>query len=270
MLKYEELPPVNSERWLSLEDFDGEAWRTVPDYDRYKVSTYGRVKSYTNHHGVKERILHQNTTKGYHGVLISNGMKSTFYGVHHLVALAFIPNPNKLPMVNHIDEGRTNNMVDNLEWCDMQYNLNYGTARKRAGRKHGDTISIPVAQYSLDGKYIRTYKNFNEAEKTLGIQIYKPRNGFDSKYSQSGGYMWRYCTEDIDYTKDIPVYVDVTGHSKVIEQYTDEGLFVARYNSATEASKKTGINGSSIRCCAQGRYKSAGGYIWKYKGNLKS
>lgn len=274
MLKYEELPEVNSKRWLSLEDFEGEIWKEVPNYDRYEVSNYGRVKSHAKYGGVSERILRQAVRKGYYYVLLANGefgnTKSKSYGVHHVVAMAFIPNPNNLPFVNHKDEGRTNNMVENLEWCDMQYNLNYGTARKRAGVKHGETISIPVAQYSLDGKYMRTFKNFTEAENCLGFGIYKPRNGFDSKYSQSGGYMWRYCTNpDIDYTKDIEPYVPVSGDPKVVEQYTLDGDFVARYNSTTEASMKTGLNRQSIGCCALGKYKSSGGYLWKYIGNLK-
>lgn len=60
------------------------------------------------------------------------GKQGHQYGIHTLVAMAFIPNPNNLPCVNHIDENKSNNSLDNLEWCTWQYNNTYGTRVQRA------------------------------------------------------------------------------------------------------------------------------------------
>ena len=68
---------------------------------------------------------------GYKGVLLkANGIFKCEL-IHRLVATAFIPNPDNLPHVNHKDEDKTNNSIDNLEWCDAKYNNNYGTKGKR-------------------------------------------------------------------------------------------------------------------------------------------
>lgn len=62
------------------------------------------------------------------------GGKSITYKVHRLVAIAFIPNPDNLPHINHKDENKLNNNPNNLEWCDNSYNNNYGTRNKRIAK----------------------------------------------------------------------------------------------------------------------------------------
>ena len=113
-----------------------EEWKSIPGYEGlYEVSSYGRVKSlerYKSNNGgiqlIKEKILKpHNTKKGYLTVQFHNKI----FKVHRLVAQAFIPNPDNLPMVNHKDEDKTNNNVDNLEWCTAKYNSNYGTSIER-------------------------------------------------------------------------------------------------------------------------------------------
>lgn len=110
-----------------------EEWRPVIGYEGlYEVSSYGRVRSLDKYDSMNRflrgRILRLFTDGlGYlRAQLYSNSKRKSFL-VHRLVAQAFIPNPDNLPQVNHRDENPSNDNVDNLEWCDGKYNVNYGT-----------------------------------------------------------------------------------------------------------------------------------------------
>ena len=102
-----------------------EIWISIKGYeDSYEISNLGRVKSLISN-GL---ILKQSKDKdGYHVV----SLKRKSFRVHRLVATAFIPNPNNLEQVNHKDEDKSNNTVDNLEWCNTTYNINYGTRNEQ-------------------------------------------------------------------------------------------------------------------------------------------
>ena len=130
--------------------------KPVKDYEGYyEVDQFGRVYSLDRIITVKDngrvydkpikgRRLRQTAhSQGYKAVALTKDGNTTMVYVHRLVAEAFIPNPDNLPMVNHKDEDKTNNFVDNLEWCTNEYNINYGTAIKRAsqkkkGKKHAE------------------------------------------------------------------------------------------------------------------------------------
>ena len=85
---------------------------------------------------VRGRKLRQNMhTRGYKTVSLTKNGKTKKMFVHRIVAEAFIPNPQNLPFVNHIDEDKTNNLVENLEWCTPQYNSTYGKAREKQAKK---------------------------------------------------------------------------------------------------------------------------------------
>ena len=115
-----------------------EIWRPVVGYEGlYEVSNTGIVRSldrYDNRNCFRKGKVISLLKKGEYGYiqvnLCYNGKLYKKY-VHRLVAQAFLPNPDNLPEVNHKDEDKTNNSVDNLEWCDRSYNLKYGTARIR-------------------------------------------------------------------------------------------------------------------------------------------
>ena len=166
---------VNSERWLSLENLEGEVWKPVVGYEAYySISNYGRLRSNTRrtkstdgrntlHYG---KIVKLSTNKGgYLDFRISIEGRLISVVIHRLVAMAFIPNPENLPMVNHKDENPANNCAHNLEWCTNVYNINYKDTQKRHSeslRKVLRDRTYKVHQYSLDGNLIATYRGKKE------------------------------------------------------------------------------------------------------------
>lgn len=118
-----------------------EIWKPVLGYEGlYEVSSYGRVKSvdryvkacYEKYRLHKGKVLSPAKDRyGYLSVVLSYNGKHKTITVHILVAQAFIPNPDDLPIINHKDEDKTNNRVENLEWCTAKYNMNYGTRNIR-------------------------------------------------------------------------------------------------------------------------------------------
>lgn len=104
---------------------DKEVWRLIPGYNHpYQVSNYGRVL------GTKGLMKPYDNGYGYLVVELRKGREGKHLRVHRLVAEAFLPNPDNLPEVNHKDENKHNNAVDNLEWCTRSYNKKYGSGRK--------------------------------------------------------------------------------------------------------------------------------------------
>lgn len=169
-----------------------EIWKVIDD--RYSVSNLGRVKSnYAN----KERILKPfYNHDGYLMVDIRHPNTRKSISVHRLVAIAFIPNPNNLKEVNHKDENKTNNCVDNLEWCDTKYNCNYGTRNERKGIN----CRKPICSVDENGK-ITHYGSRMEASKLTGIDdtsISKALSKNATRNKTAGGLLWFYDDENIE------------------------------------------------------------------------
>ena len=102
----------------------GEIWRDIEGHEgNYQISNYGRVKSFK---GSKPRILSTcKDSKGYPKATFTEDGKAKTYLIHVLVARAFIPNPDNLPVVHHKDANPKNNHVDNLQWVTYKQNLQY-------------------------------------------------------------------------------------------------------------------------------------------------
>lgn len=121
-----------------------EKWRTIPNYEGYyEISTFGRIKSidrdvphpkYGFQHRKSRMLKPSLNKKGYLIVVLAKDGMRRAYTVHRLVAKTFLPNTNNTEVINHKDENKTNNRVDNLEWCSQKYNINYGNSLKKRAR----------------------------------------------------------------------------------------------------------------------------------------
>lgn len=111
---------------------------------------------------------------------------------HRLVAEAFIPNPNNYPCINHKDENRKNNNVENLEWCTYKYNINYGNRTKKQIRSHVPYKSVSVLQYDLNNNFIKEWKSIKEAEHYYNISKNTISQCCQKIQKTAGGFIWKY------------------------------------------------------------------------------
>lgn len=207
-----------------------EIWKDIEGYEGlYQVSNEGRVKSFWSG---KEKILKQHNCKGYLEVgLYKKEDKQKYKLIHRLVAETFIPNPNNLPQINHKDENKTNNSVDNLEWCSRSYNINYGSRNEKVGKKN--SISLKGKKHSNEWKKhmseIMTGKKLSENVKKLLSKL----------------------------------------KSKPIVQLTLDGKFIKEWASSTEAAATLGFNHSNISACCNGERKTHKGFKWMHKSDYE-
>lgn len=117
--------------------------------------------------------------------------QGTTINVHRLIAETFIPNPENLPCVNHIDEDKTNNNVDNLEWVTYKENINYGTHNERAAKNKIGKMptSKPVAQYDKEGNLINTYNSMLAASRALNLDRGSISKACHGKLKTCGGFI---------------------------------------------------------------------------------
>lgn len=158
-----------------------EEWKSIRGYAPYEVSDAGRIRR-DGHVLVPVR-----QKNGYLFVTLCLGGKQTNKLVHRLVAEAFVPNPLNLPQVNHKDEDKTNNVVDNLEWCTAKYNTNYGTCpARRAG-----TLSKRVLQLDEDGNVLKEWPSVTAAARALGTSPGAISSVCGGWQKRAGGFRWR-------------------------------------------------------------------------------
>ena len=143
-----------------------EIWRPIDGYEGlYEVSNTGLIRSLDrfvgNRNRIKGKILSIQIEKGgYCSVALSKYGKMKRYKIHRLVAQAFIPNPEGLSQINHKDEDKTNNRVENLEWCDAKYNINYGNRLNKSLLTKSEKGYIDFNMIGLDRKeYGKIWRN---------------------------------------------------------------------------------------------------------------
>ena len=186
-----------------------EIWKDIKGYEGfYQVSNLGRVRSLerdkflpdgTFHSHLEEKILVPNLDgAGYPNVSLCKNGKSKTMNVHRLVAMAFIPNPENKPQVNHKDEVKTNNVVENLEWCDASFNINYGTRNERSvqNRRSYKLGNHPNAKPVFCVELNKKFDCITSAGEELGIDRRYVGKACIGKTKTAGGFHWRYADEN--------------------------------------------------------------------------
>lgn len=171
-----------------------EIWKSVKGYEgRYEVSSTGKVASLKFRGHNKRGILKNRVTgNGYLQATLFKDGKRHYCLVHRLIAEAFIPNINELPQVNHLDENKQNNNVNNLEWCSPKENCNYGSRNAKIGA----ISSKPVVQMK-NGIDVASFKSVHEASIITGCCESKISACCRGDRQTTGGYEWRYTTPGI-------------------------------------------------------------------------
>ena len=192
-----------------FEAFIGEKWTAIKDFDGYFVSSFGRIWSNYN----KPRFLNFSTDNcGYFHVKLYKNKKPYSRLVHRLVAEAFVDNQNGYKEVNHIDEDKSNNRADNLEWCTRTHNILYGKAGKERYIKQSVTQRYsrndlkPVECLDVEsGKLVHKFNSIAEASRMMSLKskgsIRCVRSNIGSccnqrKFRETAyGYKWRFADE---------------------------------------------------------------------------
>ena len=213
---------------ITLQTTKKEIWKDIKGYEGiYQASNMGNIRSlyfYNNRYKTKhyrKKLMKQSEDKqGYKIISLSKNKKQKTYKVHRLIAQTFIKNPDDKKEVNHIDGNKSNNEINNLEWCTRSENQIHAYKNKlqrqtkkmkihsiELGKKYGkmngsktgkenikkaiEKRKIPVNQYTLTGQYIKTWPSMSEAARN--IRTYKSLISSCSKgiRESAGGYKWK-------------------------------------------------------------------------------
>lgn len=183
-----------------------EEWRSIEGYENlYEISSLGRVRSLDryvdNGKGgimlLKGRVLKPGKDGGgYLLVILSKDGKPTAFIVHRLVYEAFYGKIPEGMQVNHIDENKSNNTIDNLNVMTSKENINWGTGNERRSKSHINhkALSKAVVQYDLQGNFIAEYPSVAEAGRKLGINLGNISSALKGRIKTAGGYIFHYKT----------------------------------------------------------------------------
>lgn len=191
-----------------------EIWKDVIGYEElYEISNLGRMKhkdtlvnDINNNRKIhiKERYMKPHLGKrGYYVYIVSKNNKKKHLPIHRLIATHFIQNPNNYPVINHINGIKTDNRIENLEWCTYSHNskeafrlglqkTNYENSRFK---KYNDSIKKKINQYDMNMNFIKSWDSIQQASRELNICASHICRCCKGNIKSIKGYKWRYFNE---------------------------------------------------------------------------
>lgn len=276
-------------------DLEGEEWRDVGivkgvDFTGwYEVSNKGRARSLDR---IVTDALGRNTlysgclltpfpdSGGYMSIYLKKNECDKTIRLHRLIALRFIPNPDPehKTQVNHIDEDKTNNCVENLEWVTNDENSKWGTKRERQIKSSG----CSVVQIDFNGKVIGIYPSIRDVTRKTGLRHPFISYAIRNKIYITEGYFW---ITELEYNKlndnqinniiktalynkengikpDCSKEKEILKKKRTIVKLSKSMEYIEEYNSVKEAASQNNITSRNISDCLSGKHKTSGGFIW--------
>jgi len=230
-----------------------ENLRLIPGTEDYYASIDGEIFSMKS--GKLLKMKFQEDAKGYFVLTLriefDGQNKTTSCRVNRLVALAWLANPDNLPIVNHIDQNKKNDKVSNLEWITHKGNYEHSKNSYKHYSKH-------VVQASLEGEFIQEFQSMRQAEDETGIKSALICLVCQGKRRKAGEFTWFYKENFVEGKK-----MRKLKQCKKVRQYTKTGEFVKEFESMQDAAQEVGALTSNISAACIGTLKTCKGYIWK-------
>lgn len=262
---------MNIENIIKEISEEGEKWKPCPHFEnKYLISSHGRLLGIGTYNtcckGELIKLHKKNGRNCYIQARLYDNGKAKTIEVHTLVAKAFIPNPDNLPMVNHIDENKANNFVENLEWCTNQYNIRYSNSK-----------SVDV--YTRDGEFVETFDAIVDAAAKYNVDATNISRCCKSQFGTCAGYQFRYHGEP--FSKKPFLFTEYQrrksrrGHSCnegryiPINVYNTNGDFIKTYTNLSQAAYECGTTTGNICKCYKGKLLTNKGFIFLLDNNIE-
>lgn len=239
-----------------------EKWKDIQGYEGlYQVSNLGRVRSFSDKKKGGFLSLKRKDRGGYiYVVLCRDGIHQT-KKVHRLVAEAFLSNPEGLPFINHKDEVKTNNRVDNLEFCTQKYNVNYGTGIQKAkDTRQKNKIGFKPVYAFKDGVLVAEYDSITEAARQMGTTKNQIWSCCKRINKSCCNLQWSY--------EPVCPKVEYKEQKRRINCFTIDGKLFKVYDSLSECERQTGASRGNIWKCCRGQLKHTKGYQFSYADDV--
>lgn len=246
-----------------------EIWKDVVGFEgRYQVSNMGNVKSlrYGGRGGEKNMkpTLHHTGYK-----IVGLGSAKKIYGVHVLVAKAFVEKPNGKDFVNHIDGNKQNNCADNLEWVTARENIQHAIKvglrdPHNVPKRYGDDnhASKPVYQFDICGNLIKIWGGHSEAARGVGCTSCSISHVVDKPGKTMKGFVWLSSADLFEHWRSDKK--NRAARKREILQLSADGEIVRRWGDISEIESEGLFSVSGVKGCCKKDRKTHGGYVWRY------